>query len=162
PRQPAIGRAVAEKLGRRLVNVEQMLEERSGMAADDILATYGQARLTDLENAVMNDVVLFRGAVVRVSGEMLAHGDNLERLAVTGPVVCLVAALDAVLQRLHLSMGARYHNPAERDLALGNLRKAWAVRGQPSVHEVDATYLNEDETVAAVVGLWQELSLKRA
>ena len=44
---------------------------------------------------------------------------------------------------------------------LGELRRAWSVRGKPGVYEVDATRLNEDETAEAVLALWQEVALQR-
>jgi shikimate kinase len=161
PNQPAIGRALAERLGRRLVVVETLLEDRTGMMIDELRSVYGQAHLRNLENEVLGEVLLYRGAVIRISGETLSHGENLERLAATGPVVCLVASLDAILSRLHLAMGARYHNPDERDLALGKLRRAWAARGKPGVYEVDATTLNEAQTIETVIQLWQRLTLQR-
>lgn len=161
PNQPAMGRAIAERLGRKLVIVENRLEDVAGMSIDDIRGTFGQARLKTLESDVLDEMLLYRGAVIRISGETLSHGDNLARIAENGAVVCLVAALDAVLRRLHLSMGARWHNPQERDLALGNLRRAWWARGQPGVLEVDATYLNEAETVEAILSLWQQVALQR-
>lgn len=159
--QPAIGRALAKRLNRRLVNVEDLLEERTGLTIDELLNTYGQTRLKNVETAVLEEIVLYRGAVIRISGETLSHNDNLERLAATGPVICLVAGLDTVLRRLHMSMGARFHDPAERDLRLGKLRKEWGARGQPGVYEVDATRLNADETTEAILALWAELALQR-
>jgi len=161
PSQPAIGRALAERLNRRLVNVETRLEERTGLSIDALLDTYGQTRLKNVETEVLEEIVLYRGAVIRISGETLSHNDNLERLTETGPVICLVAALDTVLRRLHLSMGARFHDPAERDLALGKLRKSWAARGKPGVYEVDATRLSEREATEAVLSLWTDLALQR-
>jgi shikimate kinase len=161
PSQPAIGRKLSETLARRLVNFEAQLEDRIGMPVKEVRETYGQARLRNLENDLLEEVLLYRGAVIRISGVTLSYGDNLARLAVTGPVICLVARLDAVLRRLHLSMGARYHDPNERDLALGNLRAAWGARGKPGVYEVDATYLTEAETVQAVASVWQDLTLQR-
>lgn len=161
PNQPAIGRALAGRLNRRLVNVDDRLEEHTGMSLTDIRAVYGQTRLKDLESEVITEILLNRGTVIRVSGDTLSRGDMLARFAATGPVICLVASLDAVLRRLHLMMGNRFHIPAERDLALGELRRAWSVRGQPDVWEVDVTYLSEDETINEVAILWQELTLQR-
>ncbi len=161
PNQPAIGRALASTLGRRLVNVEDRLEDHIGMSVAAVRETYGQARLKDVEAKVLEEILLYRGAVIRVSGETLSHSENLARFADTGPVICLVARLDAVLRRLHLAMGNRFHNPTDREVALGELRRAWSVRGKPGVLEVDATYLSEDETITAVAHLWQQLTLQR-
>ena len=161
PNQPAIGRGVARALNRRLVTLEDRLEAMSGLSVEHIRSTFGQARLKTLEAEVMGEIMLHRGTVIRVNGETLSHGNNLVQIQQNGPVICLVASLDAVLQRLHLAMGARFHNPAERDLALGELRRAWFARGKPDVHEVDATYLTEAETIEQVIQLWRELSLVR-
>ncbi|MEL6151571.1 MAG: shikimate kinase [Chloroflexota bacterium] len=161
PNQPAVGRALAERLNLKLVNVDDRVEDLADMTLDEIRSMFGQARLKDLENEVVNEILLNRGSVIRVSGEALAHGNNLERFVATGPVICLVAALDAVMARQHLAMGNRYHNPAERAVVVGELRRAWSVRGKPGVFEIDATYLNTDETIAAVVRLWQDVALQR-
>jgi len=161
PNQPAIGRALAARLGRKLVSFDTRLEEHTGMTLEEIREIYGRARLKDLESEVLGEIVLVRGAVVRISSETLVHSDNLAQMAATGPVMCLVADLDAVLRRLHLTMGMRYHNPRERDVVLGELRRAWGVRGKPGIYEVDATRLNEAETVEAVLEVWQEVALQR-
>jgi shikimate kinase len=157
PNQPAIGRQVAERLNLPFINVEAQIEDRSGSSIDEIKALFGESRLKTLESDVVHEAVLHRGAVIRISGQTLLHGDHLERLRATGPIICLVAALDAVLQRLHLALGARYHDPDERALALGNLKREWGARGREGVYELDATYMNTDQLVANVVSVWQEL-----
>lgn len=158
PNQLAIARRVAERLRMPFVNFEQELEERAEMPPDELRALYGEARLKTVEGELIDQMALYRGVILHVSGQTLMHGDNLARLRTTGPVICLVATLDAVLQRLHLSMGARYHNPRERDLALGTLRREWAVRGHSGVLEFDTSYLTEAATVEGVASLWLQES----
>lgn len=157
PQQPALGRQLAERLGVPFVNIDMQIEERAGVTLDEIKATFGEARLKTLEADVVHEAALHRGAVIRVSGQTLMHGNNFERLAPTGPVICLVAQLDAVLRRLHLMLGARYHDPDERALALGHLKREWGVRGREGVHELDTTYLSHTETVQAAFELWQQV-----
>jgi hypothetical protein len=112
-----------------------------------------------VESEVMQDVLLNRGVVIRVSGQTLLRHDYLKRLAATGPIVCLVVTLDAVLQRLHLSLGRSYHNPHERALAIGYLKREWAVRNLDGIRELDVTYLSEAETVDALIALWQKMAI---
>jgi hypothetical protein len=64
-----------------------------------------------------------------------------------------------VLQNLHLTLGARYHNPNERALVLGELQREWAVRSCPGLYEIDTTYKTESEIADAVIALWQQLVL---
>lgn len=162
PDMPTIGRQVAERLRMRFVNMEILIAERVGLPVDEVRAYYGETRLKTIEAEIVQEALLRRSTVIRIGGRTLLNGMNLERLAETGPVICLVVTLDAMLHRLHMSMGARYHSPNERALALGELKREWAVRKQPHVHEVDTTYRTTEETIETVVNLWQTLAIERA
>lgn len=156
PNQLLTMRRIAERLHMALVSYERRLEEQAGLPADELRLRYGEARLKTLEAEVIDELALYRGVVMHISGETLLHSDYLHRLAATGPVICLVATLDAVLQRLHLVLGARYHDPRERAIALGQLKREWAVRSRAEVHELDTTGLSEPEIIEAVAAFWHE------
>lgn len=156
PNQPLIGQQVAERLKLRYVNVDRQIEDRAGLPVEELRSRYGETLLKTVETEVMRDVLLYRGVVIRISGQTLQHGEYARRMAETGTIICLVAALDAVLRRLHLAMGARYHNPHERALAIGHLKREWAVRSLDFVHVLDTTYLDDAEIAEAVMNLWQK------
>jgi shikimate kinase len=160
PNQPALAGRVAERLRMPFVNVDAQIETRAGLPIDDIREVYGEQRLKMLESEAIDEATLRRSAVMQVNGRTLLNGDHLPRLQETGPVLCLVAALDAVLRRLHLAMGARYHNPQERAQALGYVKAEWAIRKHEGVLELDTTYLSSDEIIDAVIALWRETQLK--
>jgi shikimate kinase len=155
PYQPLIGRQAAALLKMPYVNIELQIEERTGLTADEIRSRYGESRLKMVENEVVADAVLHRNAVIRISGQTLMHSHHYERFAETGPVICLVAELDAVLHSLHLALGARYHDPHERGLAIARLQREWAARRLPGIHELNTTYMDEATIVSAVIELWQ-------
>lgn len=159
PTQPAIGRRVASMLGMPFVNIDMAVEERNEMSIEDIRARFGESRLKTLEAEVVQEALLHRSAVIRVSGQTLAHSHYYERFQETGPIICLVATLDSVLQSLHLTLGARYHNPDERALALGHVQREWAVRQLPDIYEINTTYMTEEEIATAVIDLWQQVVL---
>lgn len=161
PNQPLIARSIGERLKMPLVNVEGQIAERVGMSLEEIRTYYGETRLKSIEQEILSETVLRRHTVIRISSAMLIHGDALAQVRETGPVFCLVTTLDAMLQRLHISMGARYYNPQERAAELSNLRREWAVRGKPGVIEVDTTYLTPTETVERIVNLWQDVAIER-
>jgi shikimate kinase len=158
PGQSAVARRVAERLRMPLVDFELLLEDRAGVSGEDLRIRFGEARLKTLESELVAEVALYRGTVIHISGKTLLQSTHYARLSETGPVICIVATLDAVLQRLHLALGARYHNPQERELALGTLRREWAVRRQPGISEVDTSYMSEIEMVEAVAARWREKS----
>lgn len=155
PNQPLIGRQVAARMQMRYFNIERELEDRSSLSIDEIRSLYGESRLKMLEIEVVQEALLYRNAVIRISGPTLMHSNHFQLLLETGPVLCLVASLDAVLQGLHLALGARYHNPNERALALGHLKREWAVRKLAGIMEIDTTYLSEAEIIETVIDRWQ-------
>ncbi len=161
PNQPLIAKSVGERLKMPVVNVEAEVAARVGLSIDEIRAYYGQTRLKSIEQEILSEMTLRRHTVIRISSAMLMNGDALARIRETGPVICLVTTLDAMLQRLHISMGARYYNAQERAAELSNLRREWSVRGAEGVIEVDTTYLTPEQTVERIAALWQDVAIER-
>jgi shikimate kinase len=162
PNKPRIGRQIAERLKMPFVDVEERIQDRMGDSLDTLRETFGERHVKTIEASIMEEMVLHRNSVIRVSGSILTHNDHFERMTETGPVLCLVARLDAVLQRLHLTMGARYHDPAERGAQLGVLRREWAVRKKQGIHELDVTDLDESAMITAIAEFWQKLAIARS
>ncbi|MCU0513696.1 MAG: hypothetical protein MUE40_14145 [Anaerolineae bacterium] len=162
PNRPRVAQQVAAQLRMPYVDVEQQLEQRLGAALETARASFGDRRLKSAADEVMAEVTLHRHAVIRVNGSTLMHSDHLARMQENGAVVCLVARLDAILQRLHLRLGSRYHDPAQRAAALGELRREWAVRAMPGVLALDVTYQDETAMVQAILDLWQRIAIERA
>lgn len=159
PSQSLIGKQVADQLKLRYINVDSRIEERAGMDIDTLRTTYGETRLKTLETEVMQDVLLYRSALIRISGGTLMRGEYAKRLLETGPILCLTVTLDAALRRLHLAMGGRYHSPNERALAIGQLKREWAVRDLPGIQRLDVTELTEAETIALVIEVWGAMGI---
>jgi shikimate kinase len=160
PTQQIVARRIAERLKLRYVDAELEVERRAEMPIERFKTLFGEARHRALEGEVIRDLALYRGALINISGHMLAYGDHLPRMANASYVLCLVASLDAVLSRLHVALGARYHNPAARDLALGNLRRDWAIRGKDDVHEFDTTALTDADIIDEVAARWTKLVIE--
>lgn len=161
PNKPRIGRQIASELRMPFVDVEEQMRQRYGDDIEGLRQQYGERHLKTLQDEMMAEISLHRNSVIRVNGTVLVSGDHFEVLQRTGPIVCLVARLDAVLQRLHLTLGARYHDPGERQRQIGRLRREWAVRQKDGLYEIDATYMDEAAIAAAVCELWQQVAIER-
>ena len=161
PEQMALGRRIARQLNMPYANVEMTIADRLDLPVDDIRTYFGETRLKSIEAEIVQEMALRRQAVIGVSGRSLLHGDNLARLASTGPVICLTISLNAMLHRMHVNMGARYHDPAERALELGEIKREWAVRHMPGIHEIDVTRMDALQIVDAVIALWREQAIER-
>jgi shikimate kinase len=162
PNQPRIGQQLAERLRLPYINIETQIADRIGQSVDEIRMYYGETRLKSIEAEFIDEACLRRRSLIRVSARTLLNGDTLARISETGPVICIVTTLDAMLHRLHMAMGARFYNPEERALELGTLKREWAIRGTPGIHEVDTTYKDTETTLDEISALWQELSIIRA
>ena len=161
PNRPRIARQLSERLNLQLVDVERQIEERFGDSLENIRAIYGERRLKTVEADIMNEVILRRSTVIRVNGSTLLNSGHLQELQYTGPVICLVASLDSILKRIHLTLGARYHNPAERAVAVGELQREWKIREQDGLYEFDATYKQEAELIDDIIAFWRDIALRR-
>lgn len=161
PNKPRIGREIARQLKMPFVDVEAQIEERADDSIETIRTQFGERRLRTVEAEVMDEIALYRNAVIRVNGSTLAQEQHYNRLQQTSVIICLVARLDAILQRMHLTLGARYHDPSERAVQLGQLKREWAVRKHDGIHELDVTYRNEAGILDDILALWRELSIER-
>jgi shikimate kinase len=157
PAQLIVARRTAERLRLGFVDFQTELERRAGVDEEELRLRFGEARLKTLENEIIGDLALYRGTLIHVSGGALCRGGHLEMLSATGTVICLVAALDTVLQRLHLALGARYHDPRARAQALGVIRREWAVRARVDPRDViDTSALDEAQIVERIAAHWRE------
>lgn len=161
PNRPRISRQLARELGLELIDVERRIEDHFGDKIENIRNIYGERRLKAIETQMMDDVVLHRRALIRVSGQTLINSGHLQELQRTGVVVCLVASLDSILSRIHLTLGARYHDPDERSVAIGELQREWKIRDFENVHEFDATYVSESDLVTRIAAFWRDHALRR-
>ncbi len=161
PNRPRISRQLAHLLGMEMIDVERTIEDRFGDTIENIRALYGERRLKAIETQVMDDVALHRRVLIRVSGSTLVNIGRLDELQRNGVIVCLVASLDSILRRIHLTLGARYNDPVERSLAIGELQREWKIREVANVVEFDATYITEAVLIDRIADFWRDLALRR-
>ncbi len=161
PNRPRLSQQLALRLGLELIDVERAIEERLGATVDQMRQLYGERRLKAIETQIMDEIVLHRRALIRVSGNTLLNSGHLAELQRNGVIVCLVASLDSILRRIHLTLGARYHDPVERSRAIGELQREWRIREVENIVEFDATTITEAILIERIVEFWRDLALRR-
>lgn len=161
PNRPRISQQLALRLGLTMIDVEREIEDRLGDTIEHMRQLYGERRLKAIETQIMDEIVLHRRALIRVSGSTLLNSGHLADLQRNGVIVCLVASLDSILRRIHLTLGARYHDPKERSRAIGELQREWRIREVENVVEFDATTITEAILIERIVTFWRELALRR-
>lgn len=161
PNRPRISQQLALRLGLAMIDVEREIEDRLGDTIENMRQLYGERRLRTIETQIMDEIVLHRRALIRVSGNTLLNSGHLAELQRNGVIVCLVASLDSILRRIHLTLGARYHDPVERSRAIGELQREWRIRDVENVVEFDATTITDAILIERIAAFWRDLALRR-
>ncbi len=125
-----LGRALAESLELPFEDLDERIVQEAGRAIPDIFAQEGEAGFRERESRVLRDLLSryhgTRGAVVALGGGALLRRENRARVEATGVVVCLMARLETLLQRLRQAPEARPLVPRASAEALERLLRARA------------------------------------
>lgn len=84
-----IGKLLAEKLGRELVDTDAMIEEREGCTISEIFATKGEGHFRDLELGVSEELARKSDLVIACGGGLPLRPDCIGSLKYSGTVVWL-------------------------------------------------------------------------
>jgi shikimate kinase len=94
-----IGRAVAARMGFRLLDSDQEIEKAAGVSIAEIFAQEGEAAFRARERTFIESGHPDRGCVVACGGGLVVQPGMLELLNRKGVVVCLHASLETILKR---------------------------------------------------------------
>lgn len=149
----SVGRAIAAELNIDYYDLENEIQQREGMSAENIRSLLGESKLRNLEAEVVAELALVRGSVLVVSGPALTESNNLERLRASGPILCLTAALNEVLRRMHVAQGARFHAPEARAAMLGKMKREMRVLNL-ELPQLDTTGLSVEQVTERAIDFW--------
>ena len=116
-----VGPLVAEALGWRAVDTDDLIEEAAGKSIPEIFAQDGELRFRELEREALARAVREEDVVVATGGGALVSVENRRTMAQTGLLACLEATTETILRRLHES-GSK--QPSERPLLAGPAPRA--------------------------------------
>jgi shikimate kinase len=95
----SVGRPLAEALGYRFLDADQVLEQAAGRPIPQIFETDGEAGFRDLETAVLDRITGWHSLVVATGGGVVTRAVNWGHLH-QGVVIWLDAPADLLLSRL--------------------------------------------------------------
>lgn len=94
------GRLLAEKTGRRFLDLDAWIEQREGATVAEIFSQKGEPAFRDLETQAVRELPRAGSLVVAAGGGTLLRKENAEALRANGVVVLLDASLETVRRRL--------------------------------------------------------------
>lgn len=96
----ATGRLLAQRLGRPFVDLDDLVQERTGRSPETWFATEGEQRFRDVESTALAEALSVPDAVVATGGGSVIDPRNRMALAAVATVVWLDAPDDLLLDRL--------------------------------------------------------------
>ena len=95
----AVGKVLAEKLNRRFVEMDSLIEQRAGKSIAGIFAKDGEIAFRQLEIELTREVARGKNQVIACGGGIVLNKINIDRLKDEAVIVYLSASPAIVLKR---------------------------------------------------------------
>lgn len=92
-----VGRIVAERMGRRFVDTDDLITERCGMKIKDFIPLYGEKKFRDIESEVIASVAGDTGLVIATGGGAILREKNISALKYNGKIIFIDRPLDMLV-----------------------------------------------------------------
>lgn len=145
-----VGRLLAEKLGRPLLDCDKEIVRRSGQAIADIFAEQGEAKFRQIESQTLADIAKEGGQVIACGGGVVLRPENIQALRQNS----LLIWLDRPLEQLAVGKGRPLSPNPEANRLLYQQR---APLYQQYADYRQACAQTPAETVELLVEYWQTI-----
>jgi shikimate dehydrogenase len=95
-----VGRILARKLGRELVEMDELIARKAGLGIAEIVEKYGWEKFRDIEEEVTGEVAGRDNIINASGGGVVTREKNVTKLKKNGVAVWLKAGVDTLLERL--------------------------------------------------------------
>ena len=103
----AVARRLAEKVGKRLVELDSLIEQRAGKSTARIFQEDGETAFRELEIDITREVAAGKNQVIACGGGIVLNQINIDRLKKDAVVVYLTASPGVILQRVSADSSVR-------------------------------------------------------
>ena len=95
-----VGKELAKIMGRKFVDTDEMIEEKTGISIPAIFAARGEVYFRELEFEICQKAAELKNAVISTGGGALTFNRNVEALKKGAKVVFLDASFDVICTRI--------------------------------------------------------------
>ena len=95
----AVGKALAQKLGKKFVELDSLIEQKAGKPIPEIFKEDGEVAFRELEIEVTKEVAEKKKAVIACGGGVVLNKINIDRLKKECIIVYLTASPGVILKR---------------------------------------------------------------
>jgi len=155
------GRLLARRLGRCLVETDDMIVAREGRSIPEIFREAGEERFRQLEAEALEALKLKSGEIIATGGGLPCREGRMELLRELGTVVWL----DGDVRELHARASQIGSRPMLAGRSIAEIEELYRVR-QPYYRRahiaIDTTGLGADQVAARVLAALREAHAVRA
>jgi shikimate kinase len=96
----AVAKLLAERLGRKVIDLDDAIVASQGMSVNEIFASKGEAFFREVEHAELRKASFARSAVVATGGGIVINDENMIVMKETGVMIYIKASVDALFSHL--------------------------------------------------------------
>jgi shikimate kinase len=154
----AVGKALAEKLGREFVEMDSLIEEMAGKSIPEIFEQDSEIAFREMEIEVTKKIAQKAGQVIACGGGMVLNKINTDRLRETSRMVYLKASPKNILERTAGDENERpllnVPDPVERIRELLDFRRPFYERAADIT--IDTSRLSIEKTADLIIDRLKE------
>ncbi|MFQ5988317.1 MAG: shikimate kinase [Candidatus Methylomirabilales bacterium] len=147
----AVGRYLAAQLKVPFYDLDELIEQETGLDIPAIFRERGEAVFRELEREVVSHLSGIHGCIIATGGGTIVDPENLQRLRRHGEIICLTAAPERILERVE---GMEHRPLLWHADKLDRIKEVMRIRapvyaqvGEP----IDTTDLTVEEVAAQVL-----------
>lgn len=96
-----IAKSLSKKLNLTFIELDQYIQEKSGMTVTQIVELYTQQKFKQLESNALDEICEMDNCILTTCGGTLLCSDNLKKLKKFGKIVFLNISIDTIIKRLN-------------------------------------------------------------
>ncbi|NOZ27597.1 MAG: 3-dehydroquinate synthase [Chloroflexi bacterium] len=148
-----IGRLMAQRLRREFVDMDAVIEERTGMSIPQIFQEQGEEAFRRLESELCRELAARSGLVIATGGGALVNAENRATLGATGDIICLRASPDVIMARVGASTNRPKLDGTDRRARIEALLDERAAAYDAIRLQLDTSELSQAEAVERALAL---------
>jgi len=154
-----IGKKVAEKLGKKFIEMDDLIVKKAGKSIPRIFKENGEIYFRELEIQVCKEVSKLENIVISCGGGVVINKINLDYLNQSSIIICLNASPEVIYERI-IKEGKQKRplldNPDPLKTIIEILEFRNPLYRHATKYHIDTSYLSIDQVVDEVINIYKK------